>query len=276
MTQHSNNAQSIIDIALASTGPIALGEATVAVVIPDGGSLELVDTIARDEKHQEHPNRARGGFVVHDAASFNAYLGKHATAATEVWADVQRSQIVGVIDAHAGANSNAGWGEHKVLYSVKPTVAWEAWTSRNGRLLSQSDFAELIEDRAVDIIRPTAADMLELAQTFQATIGVNFESSKLLSSGERQLEYRETVEAKAGRKGTLEIPKDFDLGIIPFEGAQPTKVTARFRYRINDGVLLVGFRLNRPEDVIRDAFESVVKQVEAGVDVPVFRGVSAA
>ena len=270
MSTDQNNAQAVIDAALRGSEPVTLGEHTIGVVVPKDGDLVLVDVAEKDEKHAGHPRRKRGTAAVHDAASFVAYIGKHELDETEVWADVQRAQIVGVINAHG--DTSAGWGDHRVTYSVKHTPAWQAWAASDGKLLSQSDFAELIENRSVDIIRPSAADMLELAQTFQATIGVNFESSKQLSSGERVLEYRETVEAKAGRKGTLEIPKDFELGLIPFEGADPFKVTARFRYRITDGALRVGYRLNRPEDVVREAFESVVKQIEDGVDAPVYRG----
>ena len=55
------------------------------------------------------------------------------------------------------------------------------------------------------------------------------------------------------------------------------KVNARFRYRITDGTLRVGYRLTRPDDVLREAFESVVTEV-AGLDgTPdvIFRGVPA-
>lgn len=274
--------QAVIDAARIGEA-VPVGMSHLAFPLPDGGHVKVVDIESLVAPYRANPARKTGTFHAHDADTFAAYLAKHGTDDTEVWADVTGAKIVGVIDAHESAAGPvgefgplAGWAQHRVVYTVAHTKAWKAWTAHDGQLLSQSDFAELIEDRALDIVRPSAADMLELSQTFQATIGVNFESSKLLSSGERVLEYRETVDAKAGRAGKLEIPKDFDLALVPFEGADPFKVTARFRYRITDGVLRVGYRLTRPDDVLREAFESVVTALSRMDGTPdvIFRGTS--
>lgn len=272
----------IIAAAMAAARPTTFGDNELATyIVPEGAKVETVDVAYYLDRYREHPRRKVGNFKVQDAQSFIAYLAKHGVTDSEVWADSVGAQIVGVINAHEGVDGPvgpdgplAGWGDHRVTYAVQTTTAWDAWAERDGQLMDQSTFAELIEDRAIDIIDPSAADMLELAQTFQATIGVKFESSKLLSSGERQLEYREQVEAKAGRAGQLVIPKAFKLALRPFEGAEVYGISARFRYRMADGALRVGYRLERPDDVLREAFEGVVKQVEDAVEQPVFRGVS--
>lgn len=268
MTEDTNNAQAIIDTATRAAEPHETFPGVYIVTVPDGGDVQVIDM----EKQLDEPRRKSGSFAVHDAASFCAYLKKHGGERSEVWADAIGHRIVGVVNAHG--NGGAGWADHRVTYAAQLTPAWLAWATNDGELLNQSAFAELIEDRAVDIVKPSAADMLELAQTFQATVGVRFESSKLLSSGERQLAYREEVDAKAGRAGRMDVPKEFTLALMPFEGAEIYKVTARFRYRISDGALRVGYRLERPEDVLREAFEGVVSAVEAAVTQPVFRGVS--
>lgn len=271
-----SNAQAIIDAALTGAEPSQLDPEVrlYGFVVPAGGEVKVVDTEQYLDQFRDHPRRKSGTFQAHDAESFVTYLAKHGVEETEVWADTETSRVVGVINAHA-LGTTAGHGDHRVEFRARQTDAWKAWTERDGKLLSQTDFAEHIEDRAVDIVRPTAADMLELAQTFQATIGVRFESSKALSSGERQLEYRETVDAKAGRAGHLDIPKDFDIAVRPFEGADMFKVLVRFRYRITDGTLRIGYRLERPKDVLREAFLGVVEQITAGVTAPVYRGASA-
>ncbi|WP_310962108.1 DUF2303 family protein [Nocardioides terrisoli] len=276
----SGDAQAIIDTATRAAEPTIVGDNLALVVVPDQGRVEVVDIEAKLASYRDHPQRKRGSFTVHNAESFCDYLAKHGVSATEVWADTIGNKIVGVINAHGGTKAGnevpaaAGWADHRVTYAVQHTPAWKAWVEHNGKLLDQATFAELIEDRAVDIVRPSAADMLELAQHFYASKGGAFESSKLLSSGESQLVYREEIDAKAGRAGRLDIPKDFDLALVPFEGADTYKVTARFRFRIVDAALRVGYRLQRPEDVLREAFEGVVGQVESTVTEPVFRGVS--
>lgn len=284
------NTQAVIDTATRAAEPTVLDrtERFHSVVVPAGGTLEVIDLEKQLDRYRERPRRKQGTFRVHDAESFVSYLGKHGLPESEVWADVTTSNLIAVVNAHAteaildepgadavDADQGAGWADHRVEYAVRPTQAWTTWLSSDGKLLDQNSFAELIEDRAVDIVAPAAADMLELAQTFQATIGVSFESSKLLSSGQRQLEYKETVDSRAGHRGRLEIPKEFTLGLVPFEGADPYKVTARFRYRITDGQLRIGYRLERPQDVMREAFLGVVDKVSEAVSQPVYRGVSA-
>lgn len=275
LTSVPGDAQAIIDVATQAAIPTVLDEGRFhAFAVPAGGAVEIIDLEAYLDEYRDRPRRKKGSYTAHDADGFVRYLGKHGLPETEVWADVTAARVVAVINAHDTTEA-AGYGDHRLTYAVLPTDAWRAWVANDGKLLAQSDFAEHIEDRSGDIVRPTAAEMLELAQTFQATIGVRFESSKLLSSGERQLEYRETVDAKAGRAGAFDIPKDFELGLIPFEGADRYKVTARFRYRITDGALRIGYRLERPSDVQREAFLGVVSAISAGIDAQVFRGVSA-
>ena len=178
------------------------------------------------------------------------------------------AKITGVLNAHEntdGTVPGARHEDHRVEYAVLLTDAWKAWREHDGKLLDQETLAEHFETRSIDIVQPSAADMLELAQSFHATTSASFESSKLLSSGQRQFEHRENIDATAGKKGQLTIPGSFDLALKPFEGADPFKVTARFRYRITNGVLRIGYKLDRPEDVLRQAFLTVVENVEEGV-----------
>ncbi|MGH3355256.1 MAG: DUF2303 family protein [Nocardioidaceae bacterium] len=276
------DAQAIVDAATRAARPQPLGEIDGfsrfhSVVVPEGGEHVVVDLEDYLDEYRERPRRKTGTVHVHDSNSFVQYLDKHVLPETEVWADATRQQLVAVINTHMGTTGDgiedyAGWGDHRVAMDLRRTPAWDAWTGLDRQLVDQNSFAEHLEDRLVDVVTPPGADMLELAQTFQATIGVVFESSKRLSSGERQLAYREDLDAKAGRRGQLEIPNYFTLGLNPFEGADTYKITARLRYRITDGHLRIGYVLDRPEDVLRLAFLDIVAAVETQVQAPVFRG----
>lgn len=262
-------AQVIAELAERQTEPKPISRGGIySLIVPAGA--EQVELDLAGPNYTPRPDRKTGTVKVLDASSLIRYLAKHGTPATEVWADRTGPALVAVINAHD--TDAAGWGDHRAEYAVRTTDAWKAWASIDGKLLNQSAFAEHIEARAVDIVKPSGADMLELAQSISATIGVKFESSKLLSSGERQIEYRETVDAKAGRAGTLEIPSVIELALKPFEGAPAYKVRARFRYRLNDGALLLGVALERPEDVVAEAFDEVVKTVADAIDHDVFAG----
>jgi uncharacterized protein YfdQ (DUF2303 family) len=166
----------------------------------------------------------------------------------------------------------AGWSDHRATLRLRHTPEWKRWIERDGKIEGQTKFAEHIEDCLADIVEPEAAVMLELAQHFQAAVKVNFRSAKQLSDGQRQLVYEETVEAKAGQRGEIVIPGSFVVGVAPFEGSVGYKLNARLRYRLSDGQLLIGYVLDRPDKVIRAAFDDVLAEVETATGLQAFAG----
>lgn len=214
------------------------------------------------------PERVTGIAKVYDAASFGAYFTKHSQAAsTEIYADPYGPAIVALLNGNgptpdADVDQELGFGDHRVSLIFRKSIAWERWIKLNGQMVGQVDFALHIEDSLPDIIEPDGATMLELAESFQANTKVKFDSGTDLGSGQRQLTYHEEINAQAGRKGNLVIPKTFTIGIAPYEGCSPYRIDARLRYRIRDGVLSLGYQLDRPEDVLRNAFDDLLKQVQ--------------
>lgn len=251
---------------------------SVYVVPSEGGGVEVLDI----EKYADRPRRKRGTVVVRDAGSFARYVTKHEVAGeTEIYADASAAALIAVLNAHQGVApvskterdaGAAGWGDHRARLELVKTPAWAAWEKLNGQLMSQQAFAEHLEQRLVDVVKPSGADMLELAQTFQATKNAAFDSSQRLSTGEVQIAYKENIDAKAGKSGRLSIPETFELGLVPFEGAKAYKVTARFRYRLHDANLAVGFVLERPEDILRAAFDDVITAVQSATEAPILNG----
>lgn len=238
--------------------PTELERGKLYAIADQYGGVKVLDT----EEYSDSAQRLRATPVVRDVESFNAYLEEYATGSTEIWADRESSSVVAVIDS---IGSGSYWGKHRVTLALKHTVAWSKWldSSRNGKKLDQIVFAEHIEDRAIDIVEPTAATILEIAQTFKATKGVDFTSSSRLSTGEVKFVYSETVQASAGKKGDLEIPETFILGIAPYEGGDAFKITARLRYAIRESNLAIGYTIERPEDVLTAAFDGVIAGIKS-------------
>jgi uncharacterized protein YfdQ (DUF2303 family) len=229
----------------------------------DGLEHKLVDIRAQlREDEQQAPARKTGAYTVTDVPSFVQALAKHGLEQTELWAHDASSSIRAVINAHQG-DANAGHEDYAITLQLQRTDDWKQWTATDGQLKPQLDFAEFIEDHLPNFVKPTGADMLELAQTFQATTRVDFESSQRVASGETQLTYKENQNASAGKTGRLAIPDTFEIALQPFERGETYRVQARFRYRIANGSLLLGYRLTRPKDVLRDAFDQVVAKVGA-------------
>jgi len=166
----------------------------------------------------------------------------------------------------------AGYGDQRCILELLPTKAWATWTELDKKWLDLPTFAEHIEDNLIDIVSPDGATMLEVSQSLQATTGAEVQRAERISNGEVKFRYVETISATAGQAGEFEVPAEFIIAIAPFEGAEPTMVTARFRYRLNRGDLRLSYALVRPDDVRRDAYQAHVTEVAETITAPVFQG----
>lgn len=280
----TTDTQDAIDAGVALAEPTELTDGQAyAFTVPAGGDIKVID---RDlDKFRARPRRKTGDVAIHDADSFANYLAKHGLPETEIYADIPAGRLTAIVNAHqdadpAGdatdADRGAGWADHRLTLALQQTPAWRAWAGHDRKMLGQVDFAEHIEERLADIVTPPGADMLELAQTFQATRSVAFESSKRLSNGLTQIGYRENEDATAGKKGQLSIPERFELALRPYEGTDPYKVTARLRYRLVDQQLRLGYLLDRPDEILRSAFLDIVTDVAHRTERTILNGTAPA
>lgn len=229
------------------------------------------------EQHRDHPRRKTGKVTLTDVDSFVAYVARYSLErATTIWADLDNSRIVAVLDDHAAhadaeTEGDANWGQHRATLQLKHTEDWDHWLGQDGEYLNQSSFAEHIEDGVDAITEPEPATMLEVAQSFHATTGASFNSTRRLS-GDIEFSYSENATARAGENGTLEVPQKFELGLSPFEGTDRYKIEARFRYRVGNGNASLGYRLIRPDRALRAAFNDIVTDVSSGTGLTVLAG----
>jgi len=275
---------------LASTGPVeqiitAAREAMVPHRLDDGqvyatlvdGSLQLLETPGFTDRHADSradkPRRTVRKVTLLDVDSFVDYLfryvdetGECDAGELELWADIDGSKITGIID---GLN---GWREHQACLSLRPSRAWQEWAAVDGKLFKQAEFAQFIEDHLSTIAVPDGAQLLEICQTLEGAKSAAFKMETILANGQRKFRYEETVEARAGQRGDLTIPGELTLVLKPFQGSEPIPIVARFRYRINDGVLALGVKLAEPDKAVEDAFNRVVDLVQAQVPVHVNHG----
>ncbi|MCM2394451.1 DUF2303 family protein [Streptomyces albipurpureus] len=268
-----NETQAVIDVAQAAVAPQPLEPGKVHVVALGRGEFRQIDLTGPE--HTGIPARKSGTTVVRDVDSFLAYFDKHGDEESEVYADVERLSITAVVDAHTSGYPR--WGGHRLELRLRQTPAWSAWTSMDGKLMSQAAFAEFIEDNLVDLVEPDSATMLELAQSFEATTSAEFQSSQRLDSGQRRFLYTEDVQAKAGSKGEITIPSTLVLALAPFEGTERYKVTTRFKYRLDrqQGELRLGFKIERPEDILTAAFGDIRTLIDSTVPMAVLNGAPA-
>ncbi len=226
---------------------------------PDG-------VITETDLTQDLPPRRTGTVTVRDVASFAAYYEKHADDSSEVFADIAKATVTAVLDAHRGSNDDfpARYQQHRLVLALQTTLPWRTWLGQDRVMMAQLAFAEFLEDNYRDIApggAVKAADLLEIAQSFQATTKSEFVSGQRLSSGEFELTMSEQATASAGRKRNITIPTEFDLAISPYEDCDAKVIAARFRYRATQDGLKLGYFLNDPARHAEQAVKDIVAKV---------------
>jgi len=260
---------SITCLAMAANEPTVITDGYLYAV-PDGdGSVHLLTTPAYDRAQAALvPARVARKVTVVDAASLLDYINRYDwPESLEVWASLEQRRVTALLDGVGGNR------DHTATLSVAQSREWIEWARIDGKLLDQVTFAQFIEDHLSTIGEPDGAKLLDICQTLEAHTSVAFKMQNLLPNGQRAFRWEETVEGKAGEKGDLTIPADLTLVLRPFVGSEPVEITAKFRYRINSGDLVLGVHLIEPDVALETAFASVVETVQSGVDVRVNNGI---
>lgn len=258
----------VADLAQAAAEPTEIEPGKIYTIAQRGGGTKVIDT----DEFAAHPRRTAGMRRVTNAESFVRYIERHGLPSTEVYAHLSSSSVVGIIDSHEGSEKPAGREKHRVVLDLEHSKEWIAWNALDlgqnpGGWMSQVDFAEFIEARALDVHDPDHATLIEIATTFEAKRSAEFSSSTRLDNGDIKFDFTEQTAAKAGQKGSLEIPKSLKLALRPYVGGPRVWVMAQFRYRLNNGVLKLGFALERPEVILETAFDDIVTEIRDGKSV---------
>ncbi len=164
---------------------------------------------------------------------------------------------------------------HRAIYACPYSEQWLAWTGLDGRLVAQRDFAEFLEEHAIDVIEPASADLLEVATLLEVHRKINFLSGIRLGDGTNQLTYTEEDNTKAAGKKAMTVPSEVALGIPVFKGEEPYRVRALLRYRLDDGKLHFVIKVANKASVLDDAMTQLSKAIESGTDLQIFAGKAA-
>lgn len=267
--------------------PRHLDEGIYAIQNADGG-IEVVETkgYKQQREHDWHrmiddtPEFIHRSVVVRDVDSLIDYLARNTegedivepeygfgAGELELWADIDQRRITAILDG------NNGLREHTATLQLRLSREWTEWAAVDGKLLKQAEFAQFLEDHISTIGHPAGGILLDVAQTLQATTSTQFKQQAILANGQRQFRWEETVEARAGQSGELQIPNELVLVLRPFQGSDPVQITARFRFQIREGVLTLGVKLAEPDLALEAAFAQVISDVQAQVPVHINHGI---
>lgn len=230
-------------------------------VLPTGYS------VASLEAYQDRPNRHRANHRFVAVSSLAEYINRFGSLNTMVTADFTKAQIMAVIDGDGP--DEASHKEHLARFEAQLSDKVKAWLGICGKPMSQVAFGLFLEDRAVDVIVPEAADVMEMVMKFDATKKVTFKSSTRLHDGSRQFQY---VEENDSVRGGVTLPEHFIILAPVYRGMEPQRIKFLVRYRIEDGALRFQVEMHDKDEVLRQAFDRCVDalKTEMALDLPIY------
>lgn len=248
------------------------------------------------DEYRQTPERRKGTSHHVTLASFVKISNRFKAPNSAAFASAgDAPTITTIFDYHpegaegAGDDDLARFCGHRAVYSCPLSDEWKAWTSKAGKNLNQSEFAEFVEARILDVgaaddVGTLAAEMIakigvklagasqlmELSRGLSLAVGHTVKNAKNLSNGETQVIFEEVHTDKTG--APLQIPGAFVLAIPVFQLGEIWQVPVRLRYRVTNGQITWSFDLYRADRILSVAFDGACEAVENETGLPVFRG----
>lgn len=217
------------------------------------------------ERFQAAPNRIKRKPQLASCKSFCEYVNRFKTEGTSVYLNKKGGQFVAAIDHHGPESPS--WQDHIAEFAPAPSLQWQAWSGINRRPLSQTSFAEFIEDHLDDIETPAANEVLKSALDFQDTKNVTVASAQNLDNGAIRFHF-----TKENGSADVTFPHRIWLSIPIIENEDHRHIEARIRYKVSsEGILTFTMGFVKGVDVLmNEELETITTQIQEQVDGPHF------
>jgi len=254
-------------------------EGVPVIVTTEGYDVTELDL----EQYQIVPKRCRGIVCLETVKSFTDYIARNLTQGqTVVFADMDAARFTAIFNYPADGIT-PGWGDNRALLTLTPTASWKRWLEGNERRMDQLAFADFIEANAMDIVTPSAAEVMEMVSALKVNKKAAFHSVIDSKTGRQNIEYSEETKGETP-KGNLEFTGQLELALQPYRNrgidVTPYKVNARLRFTIieqgqNKSALRVHYSLINHDLVREYAFGAEldgIYQFLKVLNVPMFDG----
>jgi uncharacterized protein YfdQ (DUF2303 family) len=226
------------------------------LLVPDGFTMK--DISDEHSLHVSKPVYIAQEVTLQTQDSLVDYVDRFKSPGSMLFADVEVDKIAAWIDYHE--KDNASNMAHRALLALARSEEWRLWNGISGKLQDQLTFARFIEENAADIRAPAAGELLDAVRDLQVHRKVNFIKAVRTQSDNENFEYSEETNA-TGKRGELEIPTKFVLGLPVYFGEPDVELHAFLRWKLDEGRLTLGVQLHRVEHVR----QAVFKQIVAGI-----------
>lgn len=261
----------LVKLGRLSAGPQQVERGNVPyVIIPDNcRALPLSDLIYNE--HAATPERVKAAVSVLDPQSFIEYYKLFSNESSRVFAFEPEIRVTAVLDYHASQGGDPHWCQHRITLTLRQSEEWKRWLGSSNKQFTQEAFAEFLEQNSVDIVKPSPAEMMEVAKDLQAKTEVEFSAGIRMQDGQVRFKYSEKTTSSVGA-GQLQVPQEFVVQIPAFVGGARVPMQALFRFRVKDSKLVLWYTLIRPEEVLRTAFMEARDTIADTLDITIING----
>lgn len=267
MTEQQNirtEADAVAAITLGSTAPVPIPGTDGRRVLVAGQAIDVSGFFPAPQRVTGYVEALTIDGLIDYAGSFVAE-----PASGEPWsrcylaADPQSGAYIAEVvldDASAGAPA---WRDHVVRYDAQLHPDWQRWAGVNGAAMPQEDFLEFLIDNEDTIVKPAAAELLELVAGFQQITTTRFESAVNVQNGLRKLTFREDD----GTPQEVRIPEVIEVGVPVYRGGEAFKMQVRVKTRARDGEVRFSLQRVRPDRIIAEAQKDLTEKLRDALDI---------
>lgn len=255
----------------------------------------LVDVTEFLDRHADAPRRVAGTGRHESLASLIAHARAYRDDRSVAFVSPEAGAIQVVYDYYMAGGEGpgrvgmAGWRQHRAEFKIAEHPDFLRWKAYAGQPLSGAEFAELLEDGALQLHDApagesqwaaamrllaarlnvnwgTPADIISLARTFKVKAETEIVSAQTLASGETEIAFKETHRDGQGG-GPIRAPGLFLIAVPIFEGdVAAYRIAVKLRYRLHGASVVWSYQLHDVENLEREAWADLARRFRAGVE----------
>lgn len=205
------------------------------------------------------PMRRRAQVSCETLESFESYVKTHIEKDTAIFFDHSGAMAVFDYISGTGADKQArptSRYDHRAVMPLQRTTVFQHWSRAAGNKFSQQAFAEFLDGR-LEIVKPSAADLMENVESLEATADFKF-----TSKFDRQSGFKVFHVSTEKKSESVKIPDSLTVRCQVFT-CSPTTVDIEFllRYRVprteNEGGLTFFYECPALDEIVERETEAV-------------------
>lgn len=220
------------------------------------------------------PARRKGTSHHTELDSFISHINRMKESSTTIWANIDRCVFTAIYnyDPEGSKQDAAGWMDHVAKYTCPISPEWEAWSDMQNNSMSQSQFAEWIDEHIDDLVEsegfPKPIEVEEMVRNLQIHTKGQYSKKIDPTTGQYALVCKEEHTTDSTK-----IYRAFKVALRVFDGGDKYGVDIRLRFRMEDKAPRFSYTMHRHEELKRDAFGEMRTTIAEQTERPVFTGV---